>query len=64
MKKRYYVVKGECGGDAGQADPFYSSVLTEREIQDMFDYVENPEVRQRMVDDLKKQMILMEEKGE
>lgn len=64
MKKQYYVVKGECGGDAGSTDPFYSSVLTEREIQNMFDYVEDPESRQRMIDGLKKQMILMEEVGE
>lgn len=63
-KKKYYVVKGEYRGEAGQADPFYSSVLTEQEIQDMFDYVEDPVMRQRMVDDLKKMMILMEEVGD
>lgn len=64
MKKKYYVVKGEYRGDAGNTYPFYSSVLTEQEIQGMFARIKDPEVRQGMIDDLKKMMILMEEVGE
>lgn len=60
-KKRFYIVKGSYRGEAGQDEPFYSSVLTEEEIRANFDWVDNKESRESMIQDLLSKMTLVEE---
>lgn len=61
MKKQYWVLKGNYEGEPHMKNPFYSSVLDEKDFDSFYTGVEDPEVRQRMIEDLKKKMILMEE---